>query len=204
MTRTDKAVLALALAALAIGLVFYPAAIIALLPTAISVLLIAAVSVALIRFGLRVRTAPLGKTNAHGNTMPGTAESEQCEKCDGRIRYRYRCCGQRLCADCYLDHVREDRPHEPPVPEQAMALAITSDPRDPHNLGSGKLMWLLDEYGPDRFREALRDIDEIEFTICQRCGSPLRRVFVCHDKALCTDCWLDHCGDIEKRRRAPS
>ena len=81
--------------------------------------------------------------------------------------------------------------HDPPLSEATLSFLATSGPSTAR---AEKLFWLSNQYekGDPRLIEAIANIDEIEFTIRQRCDRPLRRFFVCGGKVFCTDCWLDH------------
>jgi hypothetical protein len=139
----------------------------------------------------------------------------RCEKCDGEIRNLYQCCGQRFCADCYLDHASESREgvqvdpkfaanlpfaravsgrdtHDPPLPEATLGFLATSG--QPTAARLYKFSWLQHQYekGDPRLDEGIANLDKIEFTNCQKCDGRLRRFFECEGKIFCTDCWLDH------------
>ena len=131
----------------------------------------------------------------------GAALPARCDKCAGEIRHLYRCCGKKLCADCYLDHASESLEgaqvaHDPPLPEET--IGFLAGERIPSAARVKKLLWLMDQYekGDPRLDEGIAKIDEIEFTDCQKCGRRLRRFFACKGKIFCTDCWLDHCAEV--------
>jgi hypothetical protein len=154
-------------------------------------------------------------------------EPPRCEKCDGEVRHLYNCCGEKLCADCYLDHASESREgvqvdpkhadlpaplaravsgqntHDPPLPEATLSFLATSGPSASQ---LQKFFWLQHQYekGDPRLDQAIANIDEVEFTNCQKCDGRLRRFFECEGKIFCTDCWLDHCAEIEKAAGRPT
>jgi len=145
-------------------------------------------------------------------------DSGRCEKCQGNIRHLFECCGQRFCVDYYLDHASESRSgvqrdptkdvtqltpleralaapdtYEPPLSEETLSFLATSGPE------TARLRKLLapDQYGKGdpSSAEGVANVDEIEFTICRNCDRSPPRFFVSEGKALCTDCWLDHCAE---------
>jgi hypothetical protein len=195
MTKTLKVLLAL-LAALIVGaLAFAPAAIGEWLPGAITILLLLAFAAR--RRGGRERLFgnPSASQGKDGHSNHPRAECAKCER--PLVRHRYRCCGQRLCADCYLDHVMDNRAHEPPLSDETIAFAVSS--ASPEAERTFKLLWLFDQYGRDDplVIQRAANIEKIKFTLCQRCDGALRHFFICDGKVFCADCWLDHCGEVE-------
>jgi hypothetical protein len=67
------------------------------------------------------------------------------------------------------------------------------------------MLWLCTQYKPDdpNLIKEIVDIDNIKFTICQKCDRTLRHFFVEGEKVLCTDCFLDHCAEIGKGTAPP-
>lgn len=125
-----------------------------------------------------------------------------CSACGGRPRRSFSCCGQTLCADCLFDHAGENRQHPPPLSDEILALSLISEHATADRLN--KMVWLLTESGGKSWSEktdaeqmeAIANIGEIEFTICQKCGRSLRRFFCKEGKVLCADCWLDELRDL--------
>jgi hypothetical protein len=135
----------------------------------------------------------------------------RCDKCENDFRRSFQCCDQRLCTDCFLDHVNERSVHEPPLADSALAFATIFNTSNLAEARLQKTLWLFSQLKRDdpgltdamRVSDALADIDNIKFTTCQKCGGALRHFFVEGEKVLCTDCFLDHCAEIEKGTAQP-
>jgi len=136
----------------------------------------------------------------------------RCDKCKSHLRRSFRCCNQRLCTDCFIDHVSAAGGHEPPLADSVLAVAKFFNTSNLETARAQKMIWAYLQFKRDdpglseanRMSDALADIDNIKFTICQKCDAALRYFCVEAEKVLCADCFLDHCAEVANGSARPS
>jgi hypothetical protein len=138
---------------------------------------------------------------------PARSPTIRCDQCKSDLRRSFRCCNQRLCTDCFIDHVSAGSGHEPPLADSALAFATFFDTSNPEVARAAKMLCVhshTDRNDLWGLSDALADIDNIKFTSCQKCNRTLRHFFVESEKVLCTDCFLDHGAEIANGSARPS